>query len=157
MKKMALDIQRFAETGNTTVNIGQFAVNQCTFKVKVNNAYVAIKDIKEVNLTIDNNIETWYSMTDEGWQNALLTAKALTGSISGNRCLGDAGNDYLDGLRYNIAKAAEADFEVGFPNGAKLEFTAVVALTDILGEATAVGPLAGNLTGKGKPNFTPAS
>ena len=96
-------------------------------------------------------------MTDGGWQNALLTAKALTGSFNGKRCLGDAGNEYLDSLRFNIAKNAEADFEVEFPNGAKLEFTAVVALTDILGGTTGVGPLTGDLTGKGKPNFTPAT
>ena len=43
-----------------------------------------------------------------------------------------------------------------FPNGSKLEFTAVVGLTDILGSATSVAPLSGDLTGKGKPTFTPS-
>lgn len=156
MKKMALDIQMFA-AGNTTVTIGQYSISECTFKVKKGAEFVTIADMEEVNLSVENNVETWYSMTDGGWQNALLTAKALTGSLNGKRCYGDAGNDYLDSLRYNIGKAAEADFQVGFPNGATLEFSAVVALTDILGGATNVGPLAGDLTGKGKPNFTPST
>lgn len=140
-----------------TVSVGQFAVSECEFKVKKGEAFVTIADIEEVSLSVENNIETWYSMTDGGWQNALLTAKALSGSFSGKRTLGDAGNDYLDSLRYNIGKAAEADFQVGLPNGATLEFTAIVGLTDVLGAATDVVPLSGDLTGKGKPTFTPAA
>lgn len=110
-----------------------------------------------MSLSIDNNIETWYSIAEEGWQNALLTGKALTGSFSGKRTLGDTGNDYIAGLRYNMGKSAEADFKITFPNDATLEFTAVVGLTDVLGAATDVAPLSGDLTGKGKPIFTPAS
>lgn len=141
-----------------TVTVGQYAVSECTFEVKTGtDTYSSIADVEEVNLTIDNNIETWYSMSDGGWQNALLTAKALSGSFSGKRTLGDTGNDYLDGLRYNIGKAAEADFKITFPNDATLTFTAVVALTDVLGAATNVAPLSGDLTGKGKPTFTPAT
>lgn len=140
-----------------TVTVGQFAVSECEFKVKKGEAFVTIVDIEEVSLSVENNIETWYSIADGGWQNALLTAKALSGSFSGKRTLGDAGNDHLDSLRYNIGKAAEADFQVGFPNGATLEFTAIVGLTDVLGAATDVAPLSGDLTGKGKPTFTPAA
>lgn len=140
-----------------TVTVGQFAVSECEFKVKKGEAFVTIADIEEVSLSVENNIETWYSMADGGWQNALLTAKALSGSFNGKRTLGDTGNDYLDSLRYNIGKAAEADFQVGFPNGATLEFTAIVGLTDVLGAATDVVPLSGDLTGKGKPTFTPAT
>jgi hypothetical protein len=96
--------------------------------------------------------------SDDGrWQNAFLTGKALSGSFSGKRTLGDAGNDYLEGLRYKLGKEAEADWQIEFPDGSKLEFTAVTALTDILGSATDVAPLSGDLTGKGKPTFTPAS
>ena len=119
--------------------------------------YSEIADLEEVSLSLENNTETWYSIKDGGWQNALLTAKALTGSFSGKRTLGDAGNDYLESLRYKIGKSAEADWQIEFPDGSKLEFTAVTALTDILGAATDVAPLRGDLTGKGKPTFTPAS
>lgn len=140
-----------------TVTVGQFAVSECEFKVKKGEAFVTIADIEEVSLSVENNIETWYSIADGGWQNALLTAKALSGSFSGKRTLGDTGNDYLDSMRYNIGKAAEADFQVEFPNGSTLEFTAIVGLTDVLGAATDVAPLSGDLTGKGKPTFTPAT
>lgn len=145
-----------------TVTVGQYAINECAVKVKTSGSgaqaiYSTIADLEEFNLSVENNIDTWYSIADNGWQNALLTAKALTGSFSGKRTLGDTGNDYLDSLRYAIGKAAEADFQIVFPNDATLEFTAVVGLTDVLGAATGVAPLSGNITGKGKPTFTPAS
>lgn len=146
-----------------TVTVGQYAVSECKVKVKTSTSsaqtavYSEIADLEEVSLSLENNTETWYSIKDGGWQSALLTAKALTGSFSGKRTLGDAGNDYLESLRYNIGKSAEADWQIEFPDGSKLEFTAVTALTDILGAATDVAPLSGDLTGKGKPTFTPAS
>ena len=144
-----------------TITVGQYSVSNCKVKIKTAAAptetYSEIADLEEMSLTIENNTETWYSINDEGWQNALLTGKALTGSFSGKRTLGDAGNDYVDGLRYKIGKDAEADWEIEFPDGSKLDFTAVTALPDILGAATHVAPLSGDLTGKGKPTFTPAS
>lgn len=144
-----------------TVTVGQFAVSECAVKVKTSASgqtavWSDIADLEEMNLSIENNVETWYSIADEGWQNALLTAKALSGSFTGKRTLGDTGNDYIEGKRYAIGKAAEADFKIVFPNDATLEFTAVVGLTDVLGAATNVAPLSGDLTGKGKPTFTAA-
>lgn len=157
---MKLNIQRFA--GEATVTVGQYSVSQCTVSVKTSGSsqtvvYSPIADLEELSLSIDNNIETWYSISGGGWQNALLTAKALSGSFSGKRTLGDTGNDYIDSLRYNIGKAAEADFKIEFPDGSNLTFTAVVGLSDILGSATDVVPLSGDLTGKGAPTFTAAS
>lgn len=144
-----------------TISIGQYSVSNCKVKIKTatspSETYSEIADLEEMSLSIENNTETWYSINDGGWQNALLTGKALSGSFSGKRTLGDTGNDYLEGLRYKIGKDAEADWEIEFPDGSKLDFTAVTALTDILGAATDVAPLSGDLTGKGKPTFTPAS
>lgn len=140
-----------------TITVGNFAITDCKVKVKTaGETFSEVADMEEMSLTIENNIETWYSIKDGGWQNALMTARALSGSFSGKRCLGDAGNDFLDGLRYVNGAEAVADWEVEFPNGAKLAFTAVVGLTDILGAATDVAPLNGDLTGKGKPVYTAA-
>lgn len=143
-----------------TVTVGQFAVSQCTVAVNTSNTstptWSPIADLEEVNLSVENNVETWYSIADGGWQNALLTAKALSGSFSGKRTLGDTGNDFIDGKRFSIGKDAEADFKITFPNDATLEFTAIVGITDILGAATDVAPLSGDLTGKGSPTFTAA-
>lgn len=139
-----------------TVTVGQYAVSQCEIGVKVDSAetYTKIADLEDFTLSIENNTETWYSISDGGWQNALLTAKAFSGSFSGKRCLGDAGNDYIESKRYAIGKDAEADFQITFPDGGKLTFTAVVGVTDLLGTATDVAPLTGELTGKGKPVYT---
>lgn len=145
------------------ITIGQYSVSNCKVKVKTSAAstqtpvYSEIADLEELSLTIENNTETWYSINDGGWQNALLTAKALSGSFSGKRTLGDTGNDYLEGLRYKIGKEAEADWQIEFPDESKLDFTAVTALTDILGAATDVAPLSGDITCKGKPTFTAAT
>lgn len=143
-----------------TVTVGQYAVSECKVEVNTSNTSTAswaeIADLEEMNLAVENNVETWYSIADDGWQNALLTAKALSGSFTGKRTLGDTGNDFIDGKRYAIGKAAEADFKITFPNDATLEFTAVVGLTDVLGAATNVAPLSGDITGKGKPTFTAA-
>lgn len=138
------------------ITVGNFAITDCKVSVKVGEEFVGIADLEEVSLTIENNIETWYSIEGGGWQNALMTARALSGSFSGKRCLGDAGNDYLDSLRYVNGAEAVADWKVEFPNGATLAFNAVVGITDVLGSATDVAPLNGDLTGKGKPTYTPA-
>lgn len=140
-----------------TVTVGQYAVSECKVKVKKNSEFVTVADLEEFSINIDNNTETWYSINDGGWQNALLTAKALSGSFNGKRTLGDDGNDLIDSIRYNIGKSAELDWEIEFPDGSKLDFTAVTALTDLLGSAIDVAPLTGDITGKGKPNFTPAA
>lgn len=140
-----------------TVTVGNFAITDCKVKVKTKDAtFSEIADMEEMNLAIENNIETWYSIKDGGWQNALMTARALSGSFTGKRCIGDAGNDFLDGLRYVNGAEAVADWEIEFPDGSKLAFTSVVGLTDILGAATAVAPLNGDITGKGKPTYTAA-
>ena len=140
----------------TKFTAGQYAVSECKVEVKTGEEeWSPVADLEEVSISVENNTETWYSINGGGWQNALLTAKALSGSFNGKRTVGDKGNDYIDGLRYKIGKSAEADFRITFPDESTLEFTAVVGLTDILGSATDVAPLSGDLTGKGKPKFTP--
>ena len=97
------------------MTVGQYAVSECIIKVKADGStFVPIADLEEFNISVENNIETWYSISNGGFQNALLTGKAVSGSFSGKRSLGDAGNDYIDSLRYNIGKDAEADFEIEY-------------------------------------------
>lgn len=140
-----------------TVTAGQYAISDCKVKVETaTSTYSEIADLEEFNISIDNNIETWYAISGGGWQNALMTARALTGSFSGKRTIGDTGNDFLDGLRYKNGAEAVANFKIEFPDDSTLEFTAVVGLTDVMGAATDVAPLSGDITGKGKPTYTPA-
>ena len=138
----------------TTVTVGQYAISECVVKVKTaDSTFSPIADLEEFNINVETNVETWYSINDGGWQNALATAKALSGSFSGKRTLGDAGNDFIDSLRLNIGKKAEADFEIDFPNGDTLGFTSVVALTDWLGGATGVAPLRDAVNNKFEPTL----
>lgn len=56
-----------------------------------------IAECESFSVSIDNGVETWNSFTQEGWQSALQTAKAITISVSGKRCIGDTGNDLVAG------------------------------------------------------------
>ena len=56
-----------------------------------------IADMEQFSLSISNGVETWTPMDTEGWQRALMTAKAITISMSGKRNIGDAGNDFVAG------------------------------------------------------------
>ena len=73
-----------------TITVGNFAITDCKVKVKTSGeTFAEVADMEEMSITIENNIETWYSIKDGGWQNALMTARALSGSFSGKRCLGE--------------------------------------------------------------------
>ena len=141
-----------------TISTGQFPVSALDIKVKAGaDNLVTIADLESAGITLDTNVETWYSITDDGWQNAMATAKAMTMDFSGKRTIGDTGNDYIAGLAFKNGQEVETDFEISFPNGDKLTFTGVVAVTDFLGgDATNVAPLSFTVTCKGKPTYTTA-
>ena len=141
-----------------TISTGQFPVSALDIKVNTGtDTFVTIADLESAGITLDTNVETWYSITDDGWQNAMATAKAMTMDFSGKRTIGDTGNDYIAGLAFKNGQEVETDFEISFPNGDKLTFTGVVAVTDFLGgDATNVAPLSFTVTCKGKPTYTAA-
>ena len=141
-----------------TISTGQFPVSALDIKVKTaDETFSTIADLESAGITLETNVETWYSITDDGWQNAMATAKAMTMEFSGKRTLGDAGNDYIAGLAFLNGQDVEADFEITFPNGDVLTFTGVVAVNDFLGgDASNVAPLSFSVTCKGKPTYTAA-
>lgn len=140
-----------------TISTGQFPVSALDIKINTgSDTKASIADLESASITLETNVETWYSITDDGWQNALATAKAMSMDFSGKRTLGDAGNDFIAGLAFKNGQDVEVDFEITFPNGDKLEFTGVVAVNDFLGgDATNVAPLSFTATCKGKPTYTP--
>lgn len=141
-----------------TITSGQFPVSALDIKVSTGtDTFVTIADLESAGITLETNVETWYSITDDGWQNAMATAKALTMDFSGKRTVGDTGNDYIAGLAFKNGQDVEADFEITFPNGDTLKLTGVVAVNDFLGgDATNVAPLSFTVTCKGKPQYTTA-
>ena len=141
-----------------SITTGQFPVSSLKISVETaEGTFASIADLESAGITLETNVETWYSITDDGWQNAMATAKALSLEFSGKRTLGDAGNDFIAGLAFKNGFDVEKNFKIEFPNGDMLEFTGVVAVNDFLGgDATAVAPLSFTVTCKGKPEYTEA-
>ena len=97
-------------------------------------------------------------MDTEGWQRGLMTAKALTISVSGKRNVGDAGNDYVAGKAFVNGRDAEGNFQWTFPDGTTVLLkNAIFNVTALgAGDSTAVGPLEFDVQSNGKPVVTPA-
>ncbi len=117
-----------------------------------------IADTESFSVSIDGNVEEWKPFDQEGWTRRLATGKSITISISGKRNVGDAGNDYVNGLALKTGAAATTTLVWTFPDGATLIIAGVVSVTEWgSGESTAVAPLAFDFMSDGKPTFEAAS
>lgn len=120
--------------------------------------FAPIADMENAKLSIETGVETWNSITEDGWQRALATAKSYTLSMSGKRNVGDPGNDYIAGLALKNGRDCDSKIKVTFPDGATFTGDVVVSVSDYAGDdATAVNPLAFDLISNGKPTYTPAT
>lgn len=119
----------------------------------------AIADMESFSVAFDNGVEEWTPFDTEGWVRRLMTAKALTITVTGKRNVGDTGNDYVAGLAFKNGRDAECYFAWTFPDGTEIAFDmAVVNVTNIgAGDSTAVGPLEFELMSNGKPTITSAA
>lgn len=117
-----------------------------------------IADMEQFSLSISNGVETWTPMDMEGWQRALMTAKAITISMSGKRNIGDAGNDFVAGKVFKNGHDAEGYFEWVLPDGTTIVWTNAVFDVKNLGggDSTNVAPLEFDVISNGKPTVTPA-
>ena len=117
-----------------------------------------IAETETCSVSIDNGVETWTPFTSEGWQSALQTAKAITISVSGKRCIGDQGNDYVAGKAFVNGQAAYGYFCWNLPDGTKLEWDkAVYNVTNVsAGDSTGVAGLEFDVISNGKPTITAA-
>ena len=141
-----------AKTGVYPVYENQFQVGAS--KESLNN----IADMVTFSVALDNGVEEWNPMDQKGWVRRLMTAKSITISISGKRNIGDAGNDFVNGLALKNAREAEACLQWTFPDGAKLLLeNAVFSITNWNGgDSTNVGPLEFDVMSNGKPTYTEA-
>lgn len=141
------------------ISSGVFPCYENQFQVKVGESYKTIAEMESFSVSFDNGVEEWTPFESEGWRKRLMTAKAITISVSGKRSIGDDGNDAIAGLAFKNGRAAETDFQWTFPDGTKVEFTsAVINVTNIAaGDSTIVGPLAFDVMSNGKPTVTPAA
>lgn len=145
------------------VTSGVFPVNANQFEVNVGTTgeekWVTIAELEEVNVSIDNNTETWKSFTNEGWDSALVTGKSAKIDIKGKRCVGDEGNDFIAGKLLAKGQDAYVQARLVIADGKSLEWekmACAVANAGSGGKATDVGALEATLTGHGKPKLTEA-
>lgn len=118
---------------------------------------VPVKGMSTFSPSIDGNPEEWKEMENEGWTSRMVVGKSLGVSLSGKRCLGDPGNDYIEACAWGIGDSCNSKFEWEFPSGAKLSFDCVVVVSNVGGgDADSVAPLEFEVQSDGKPVFTPA-
>ena len=118
--------------------------------------FKVIAGMESFTPSFEGTVESWYDMTQEGWQDSLVTGKAFSIALSGKRVYGDAGNDLVAGLYGAIGTAANKRFQWTFANGAKLEFACAIDVTNIGGgDTTGVDSLECTVYCKGKPTYTP--
>ncbi len=137
---------------------GVYPVFENKFKVKVDSAFVTIAEMESFSVSIDGQVQEWTPFETEGWMKRLMTGKALTVSVKGKRCVGDAGNDYVADLAFKTGTDCNSEFQWEFPSGAKLEFGCVISVTNPGGgESLNVEGLEFDAMSSGKPTFTPAT
>ena len=145
------------------VTSGVFPVNVNQFEVNTGSAgeesWVTVAELEEVNVSIENNTETWTTFAGEGWDSALVTGKSAKIDIKGKRCIGDAGNDFIAEKLLANGQDAYIPARVNFADGKVLtweKMACAVANAGTGGKATDVGALEATLTGHGKPALTEA-
>ena len=108
-----------------------------------------IADMEQFSVSVSNGVETWTPMDTEGWQRALMTAKAMTISL--------AGNDFVADKLFKNGHEAEGYFEWEFPDGTSVAWNS--AIFDVKnmggGDSTNVAPLEFDVISNGKPTVTP--
>ena len=139
---------------------GVFPVWKNKFKVGDDKESASdVADLVTFSVAFSNGVETWYPMDQEGWQRALMTAKAITITLNGKRNVGDTGNDYVAGKQFKNGREAEGYFEWIFPDGTSVAWEE--AVFDIKncggGDSTNVAALEFDVISNGKPTVTPAS
>lgn len=144
------------------VSTGVFPCYENQFKINTSSSSTAswatIADCETFEVSFDNGVEEWTPFESEGWVRRLMTAKAVTITVSGKRNIGDTGNDFIAGLTFANGRDSEADFQWTFKDGTVVEFDgAVISVTNNSGgDSTAVAPLEFEVMSNGKPTVTSA-
>lgn len=135
----------------------QFKVN--TAAAGATAAFSTIADCETFSVSFDNGVEEWTPFESEGWMRRLMTAKAVTISVTAKRNVGDTGNDAIAALAWVNGRNAEKDVQWTFPDGTVVLFSgAVINVNNIgAGDSTAVAPLEFDIMSNGKPTVTPAA
>lgn len=143
-------------SGVFPVNVNQFEINTGSTGEE---SWVTVAELEEINVSIENNTETWKSFAEEGWDSALVTGKSAKIDVKGKRCVGDAGNDFIAEKLLANGQDAYISARIKIADGKVLtwdKMACAVANAGTGGKATDVGALEATLTGHGKPVLTKA-
>jgi hypothetical protein len=114
-----------------------------------------IAEMESYSIKFDGKPQEWTPYETDGWTERMMTGKGFTLSVSGKRCVGDAGNDYIAGLAWLNGRSCNTKMTWNFPSGGKLEFNAVVNVTSVDGgKSEDVAPLEFDVLSNGKPTYT---
>ena len=145
------------------ITSGVFPVHAGSFEVDTGTSdlsnWVTVAELEEVSVEVENNTETWNSMEAGGWQSALVTGKAAKITVSGKRCIGDAGNDLIASKLLETGQNAYIACRITHPSGKILTWkkaACAVKNDGSGGKATDVGALEAEITCHGKPEVTEA-
>lgn len=138
-----------------------FAVAEMCFKIGTRGVgsseadMVIVGEMETLSIAVDNGIEEWTPLNAQGWKNRIITSKGLTLTLSGKRCFGDKGNDYVAGLAFAKGDAARSKIRVEFPNGDRVDMDCIVSVTTPGGgESTDVNALEFECLSVGIPTYT---
>lgn len=144
-----------ATSGVYPVYENQFMIN--TKGRGTDGTFVSIADMESFSVSFDDNVEEWTPMTTGGWTRRLKTGKGMTISINGKRNIGDAGNDYVAGMKFKTGAACNSELKWTFPNGDIVTIPCVINVSSAGGDSTGVEPLEFECLSDGEPTFTEAS
>ncbi len=146
-----------------TYKTGVFPVYDLDFQIGTKGETSTEQDMKTIaemesfSMSITSDAEEWHPLESKGWRKLLVTAKALTISVSGKRSYGDAGNDYIASLALKNGRNCNSKFALNFPNGDKLEMPCAIKVTNwVGGDSTNVQALEFDIESNGEPVFTQA-
>lgn len=112
-----------------------------------------VKDAESLSITVDNGIEEWNPMDQDGWVRRLATSKSLSVSLGGKRNYGDPGNDYVANCAYGNGQECNSWFSVIFPNNDQLIIPCVINVSSMGGDSTAVNALEWEIQSDGRPTY----
>lgn len=145
-----------ATSGVYPVYENQFMINTKGRSGTEAGTFVAIADMESFSVSFDDNVEEWTPMTSGGWTRRFKTGKGMTISISGKRNVGDAGNDYIAGMKFMTGAACNTELKWTFPNGDVVLIPCVINVSSAGGDSTGVEPLEFECLSDGEPTFTEA-
>lgn len=142
------------------------AIHQYTFEIDTTPGstptLVEICGIESVDLPISYEVQNGFFTCDNGWGYSDRTGAQITGTLEGKRVLGDAGQEYVIGLQYDLTQDAKTTIKITYPlsdtgsTAATLEIPATITnIQDIGGATTELSVFSMEFMSDGEPTYTP--